>query len=70
MPDISLIFKCPQCKKILTIVFDEKFQKKFKAAADKWPYPLMYPHNKHWAMIYLDQDFRERGVTATDIAYP
>ena len=40
----------------------------FTATADKYPYPLIHHHEGHWAVIYLDEDFRERGVVISKIS--
>ncbi len=62
-------FRCDYCKKVLAITLSDDFCKKFKQEADKWPYPLVYPHNNHWAIIFLDEEFKERGVTASRIGF-
>ena len=69
MPTIKLRFNCNLCKKTILLSLTEEFQAKFKATADKWPYPLVYPHNDHWAFVYLDGDFRERGVVVSNISF-
>lgn len=69
MPEKTVRFYCHYCKKTLAVKLTESFQEEFKKTADKWPYPLIYPHNGHHAIIHLDEDFVERGITLTKIMY-
>ncbi len=69
MPPKKIRFNCKYCGRIIVVEFPEEFQESFLAQADKWPYPLLYPHNGHWSIIYLDSDFRERGVVGTQLIY-
>ena len=65
MPDKTIRFNCDICKATVTIVLDDDFQKDFKSKANKWPYPLIFPHKGHWAIVHLDDNLVERGVTVT-----
>ena len=69
MPEKTVRFYCNLCKKTIPLKLSEDFQKKFKKTADYWPYPLLYPHNEHWVVVFLDQQFVERGVSPTKIKY-
>ena len=60
---------CNICKKTIALDFDDAFQKKFKATADKWPYPLVHPHEGHFAIIFIDKDFVERGVNTSKLVF-
>lgn len=62
-------FYCHYCKKTLAISLDDAFQDKFSKQADKWPYPLLIPHEDHYALVFLDEDFVERGVTVTRMEF-
>ncbi|MHA1675054.1 MAG: hypothetical protein ACTSYI_15665 [Promethearchaeota archaeon] len=65
MPVKKVRFYCHYCKKTRTLRLDDDFQEKFISQADKWPYPLLVPHEGHFAVVFLDEDFVERGVTVT-----
>jgi hypothetical protein len=65
MPNARLLFHCKYCNKTITLNFSEEAQAKFKDIADKWPYPLIYQHNDHWVVVYVDTNFQERGVIPT-----
>jgi hypothetical protein len=65
MPDVKLRFYCKLCNKTITLKISESFQEDLKQKANKWPYPLVYPHANHWAIIYVDTNFYERGVIET-----
>jgi hypothetical protein len=67
MANKKLRFKCDICKKVLVVNFDDDFQANFKKEANKMPYPVIYPHEDHWAVIYLDGDYRERGIICSKI---
>ncbi len=69
MPDKTLRFHCDLCNKTIALKLSEEFQKKFKKSADYWPYPMIYEHEGHWAVVYLDQQFCERGVNPSKISY-
>ena len=69
MPVKKVRFYCYYCKKTLVLRFDDEFQQNFTKQADKWPYPLLVPHEGHYAMVYLDEDFVERGVTVTRMEF-
>ena len=62
---IKARFYCGICRKTITLNLDDEFQAKIKNTADTWPYPLSVPHDGHWTFVYLDSEFRERGVTST-----
>ena len=62
-------FYCYYCQKTITINLDDVFQAKFRETADYWPYPLVVPHENHFAIIFLDEDFVERGVSVTKLEY-
>ena len=65
----TLRFNCELCKKTIALKLTDEFQEHFKKEADYWPYPMVYPHEGHWALIYLDKDFVERGVNSSKIVY-
>lgn len=67
MPEKKIRFGCKICNKTITLALSDEFQENFKNTADKWPYPLVYAHAGHWAIVYVDADFRERGVVVTSI---
>jgi hypothetical protein len=69
MPGKKVRFYCYYCKQTLSISLDEEFQNKFTKQADKWPYPLLVPHKDHFAVVFLDEDFVERGVTVTRMEF-
>jgi len=69
MSEKSVRFYCDICKKTLTIKLSKEFQDKLKKNAHKWPYPLIFPHNKHWAVIFLDENMVERGVTTSKVEF-
>ncbi len=50
-------------------MLDEQFQKEFKEKAIYSPYPVVFPHDGHYAIIYLDHDFGDRGVIISDLEY-
>jgi len=68
MSAIKVRFHCKICNKTIMMDFSEEFQAKFKALADRYPYPLVFPHEGHYAIIYLDSDFKERGTVVSKIA--
>jgi hypothetical protein len=69
MGDITLRFNCDLCKKTIALKLTEAFQTKFKSTADYWPYPMIYPHDGHWSIIFLDEQFKERGVSSSRMLY-
>jgi len=69
MVDKTLRFHCDLCKKTLAVKLTAEFQENFKKKADYWPYPMIYKHADHWAVVYLDQQFKERGVNPSKIIY-
>jgi hypothetical protein len=64
-----LRFFCQYCNKTLALNFSDEFLKEFRHKADKWPYPLIYPHDNHFAIIYVDENIVERGVIVSRIDY-
>ena len=64
----TLRFYCEYCKETLAIQITESLEKEFKEKANKWPYPLVYPHSDHYAIIYVDSNYQERGVVASKIS--
>ena len=62
-------FYCGICKKTIALKLSEDFQAKFEKTADYWPYPLIYPHEGHWVVVYLDKQFAERGTHPINIVY-
>ena len=62
-------FYCSLCKRTISLKISDKFQHNFADAAEFWPYPLIYPHEDHWAIIFLDKDFKERGVSVSRISF-
>ena len=69
MPNKTIRFICEICKETIALTLDEAFQKKFTDNADKVPYPLVYPHTGHYAIVFLDNDFVERGVTTSKMVF-
>ena len=67
MPPKKLRFKCKICDKVVPITLTDEFKEEFTKNADRYPYPLIYPHAGHWAVIYLDEDFRERGIVVSNM---
>lgn len=65
----TLRFNCDLCKKTIALKLTDEFQENFKREADYWPYPMVYPHEGHWTVVYLDQQFVERGVNPSKIIY-
>ena len=65
----TIRFYCEYCKETLAIQVTEDLKKEFKEKANKWPYPLVYPHADHYAIIYIDSNWNERGVVASKIIY-
>ena len=65
----TIRFYCEYCKETLSIQVTENLEKEFKEKANKWPYPLVYPHADHYAIIYVDSNWQERGVVCTKISY-
>lgn len=65
----KLRFNCYYCKKTITLDLDDAFQEKFRKNADYWPYPLIIPHEEHFAIVFLDEDFVERGVNVTRMIF-
>jgi len=65
MPEQKLRFFCKLCNKTITLRISESYQEDLKKKANKWPYPIIYPHADHWAVIYVDTNFMERGVIET-----
>jgi len=63
----TLRFYCEYCKETLAIQVTEDLEKEFKEKANKWPYPLVYNHSDHYAIIYVDS--HERGVVCSRISY-
>ncbi len=61
----TIRFFCHICKKTLTFQMDDETRTKITKKADKWPYPVIVPHSDHWAILYVDQDFKERSVVPT-----
>ena len=59
--------QCKICKQNLVLEFDDDFKKKFHSKATHYPYPVVFPHDKHWAILYLDHDLNDRGVIFTDL---
>ena len=45
------------------------FESKFKEKAKYSPYPILFPHDDHWAVIYLDHDFEDRGIVVSELTY-
>ncbi|WP_371802710.1 hypothetical protein [Candidatus Lokiarchaeum ossiferum] len=69
MPPTTIRFYCDICKKTVSVALPEDFCNDFKKSADKWPYPLVYPHEGHYAIVYLDEDMKERGVNVSRMVY-
>ena len=69
MPNKTIRFICEICKETIALILDEAFQAKFTATADKVPYPVVYPHKGHYAIIFVDGDFVERGVTTSKLVF-
>ena len=69
MPTTTIRFHCDYCKKTVAITLTEEYCEEFKKQADKWPYPLVYPHEGHWAIVFLDEDMKERGVNVSRMAF-
>lgn len=69
MASKTLRFYCDICKKTISLKLSDDFQEKFKKTADYWPYPMVYRHEDHWAVVYLDQQFVERGVNPSKISF-
>mgnify|MGYP000397816016 CR=1 FL=1 len=69
MPNKTIRFICEICNETIALSLDEAFQQKFTATADKIPYPLVYPHKGHFAIVFLDKDFVERGVTTSKMVF-
>ncbi len=69
MPGKIIRFYCEYCKETLAIHVTESLEKEFKEKANKWPYPLVYPHSDHYAIIYIDGNWQERGVVCSKISY-
>ena len=65
----TIRFYCTYCKETLAIHVTESLEKEFKEKANKWPYPLVYPHADHYAIIYIDSNWQERGVVCSRIIY-
>ncbi|QEE15331.1 hypothetical protein DSAG12_01156 [Promethearchaeum syntrophicum] len=65
----TIRFYCEYCKETLAIQVTESLEKEFKERADKWPYPLVYHHSDHFAIIYIDENWHERGVVCSKISY-
>lgn len=70
MTAIKVRFFCEYCKKTLLILINEELQKEAKKNVDKWPYPFVYHHAGHYSIIYLDKDWKERGVVCSKIEIP
>ena len=70
MPSVSIRFYCTVCKKTINFQLTEDQQEEFSKKADKWPYPLLIPHSDHWAIVYLDKDFRDRSTVITKCSIP
>ena len=68
MPGKTIRFYCEYCKETLVIQVTESLEKKFKEKANKWPYPLVYYHSNHHAIIYIDENWQERGVVCSKIS--
>lgn len=49
--------ECKVCNKILTVYV----KKSFIQNADSYPVPLVYKHNGHAILIFIDQNFSVRG---------
>ncbi len=64
----SIRFYCECCKETLAIQVTESLENEFKEKADKWPYPLVYYHSNHYAVIYIDSNWNERGVVCSKIS--
>ena len=64
----TLRFYCEYCKKTLAIQITKDLEKELKEKANKWPYPLVYPHSDHYAIIYIDSNYQERGVVCSKIS--
>jgi hypothetical protein len=69
MPPKKIRFNCKYCGEVIVAEFPDEFQEYVNSIADKWPYPFIYPHNGHYSIIYVDQEFHERGVVGTTILY-
>jgi len=68
MPSIKIRFHCNICKKTISLEITDEFQANFKAVADRYPYPIVVHHAGHYAMVYLDESFKERGTVVSKIA--
>ena len=69
MPNKTIRFICNICETTIALTLDEAFQQKFTDTADKTPGPLVYPHKGHYAIVFLDKDFVERGVITSKIVF-
>ncbi len=67
--NIRIWVECKKCEQSFQLTLDEEFQKKFKEKATYYPYPILFPHKGHWAVIYLDGDFQDRGTIISEIIY-
>jgi len=68
MTDKKVRFYCEYCKETLSIPITEELSNEFKEKTDKWPYPLVFPHSDHYAIIYIDENWQERGVVCSRIS--
>jgi len=68
MPGKTIRFYCEYCKETIPIQVTESLEKEFKEKANKWPYPLVYHHSDHFSIIYIDENWQERGVVCSRIS--